>query len=1135
MKKLQSRWFVLMVVAICLSLQAAAQYSSTQCPTVYEQLVDLNKYWADQEVDFDILEQRICFEKHTDLIQLHLSLVEQHLRQKDVSDLSLGQQLKRKLGLNILRAYWKEGRFPINNHHPGQVVPYFIDDFGTACAVGHIVRETGFEDFAKKVQRENNYAYIEDMDYPELTAWAGEYGFEEEELRWVQPSYGSSVRFEVEYIEPTCGNSDGSIIVSVIGSFTSFDTLENAFFTWYQGDEPAGQPISYAKSLTNVPAGEYTLLVDAPNQNATDPLPAFKTFRLSNADGPSISAMTTAESCENEQDGAITIEVTSGVAPHSIQLFNLGPSYNFEAGSYNRPENFIGYGTSHDGLQGNIWLSSNSPPNYRVEITDANGCITYEEIGLATNRISVGASSWNNGIIFPDCGLGNGSINVSIFDEGLAGGLEYNWNTGDTGPSIQGIEAGEYAVTVVDDWGCQISEEFTISNSDGPTLDFSNVTSTPTSCPGVSDGQIQIDFVDGVPPYSIKWYKNEGGLFAAPVWAFKGEGTAFMPNYVITGLAGDPNNPDGPIAPPVPTYKVVVEDGEGCRSSYELTLQEASVFGLYDVEVFNNTSCSAPNGSIVLSSISCIPNGCAEVRWEDGVVGGTRSNLATGSYGYAIVNACNGDTLVSTSAYVGGENVSIGSVEAGYASCGASNGWAEVILNTNEDLDFNWSHSTTLNSSVAENLAPGDYQVTVTGENGCSVVRSFTIYELPGVIFNDASTQVSNPASPGAADGSIKVEASSGDGTISYSWSHNASLDANQALNLSSGQYFITATSDGGCSDVITLTLSASSCTVTPDDILCRPWVQNYLNTNYPCNDGQCGSINLYTSPTGECVVDFVGEQPCLLAACPSHEVFDLDGNLLESYVSECGLEDLGYTNRQLVWSCGQAVCPEPVDCPNDPGEVLCLDWLSDEIQGLDCETCPYDASSAVTHGIYVADLNGTEGIVVRTQCGFNYLHRRFFDCEGTLLYDCFEEGLTLCSDWNDGIVLGDQLWDCSQPLPDCSTTPSPLPDQAEVIYSDPGLWGVTNAIFFNDEIHYAIGKDPMSNFPGYPNPNSNFGKLTLCNSSGEIHEYESESVASNAIHGDMAINPDGNLACVYQAPTGTGYGFRLPYKEWDG
>ncbi|HKK79551.1 MAG TPA: hypothetical protein VJ933_07975, partial [Phaeodactylibacter sp.] len=368
MKKLQSRWFVLMVVAICLSLQAAAQYSSTQCPTVYEQLVDLNKYWADQEVDFDILEQRICFEKHTDLIQLHLSLVEQHLRQKDVSDLSLGQQLKRKLGLNILRAYWKEGRFPINNHHPGQVVPYFIDDFGTACAVGHIVRETGFEDFAKKVQRENNYAYIEDMDYPELTAWAGEYGFEEEELRWVQPSYGSSVRFEVEYIEPTCGNSDGSIIVSVIGSFTSFDTLENAFFTWYQGDEPAGQPISYAKSLTNVPAGEYTLLVDAPNQNATDPLPAFKTFRLSNADGPSISAMTTAESCENEQDGAITIEVTSGVAPHSIQLFNLGPSYNFEAGSYNRPENFIGYGTSHDGLQGNIWLSSNSPPNYRVEI-----------------------------------------------------------------------------------------------------------------------------------------------------------------------------------------------------------------------------------------------------------------------------------------------------------------------------------------------------------------------------------------------------------------------------------------------------------------------------------------------------------------------------------------------------------------------------------------------------------------------------------------------------------------------------------------------------------------------------------------------------------------------------------------------
>jgi hypothetical protein len=160
------------------------------CPKVYDQLYDLNKYWKSFEINDPILQKRICFEKHTDLIQLHLSLVEKHLRSKEVTHLSIAQKIKRNIGLNILKDYWQSGKFPINNHHPEQVIPYFIDDFNTACAVGHIVRETGFGEFTEKVRRENNYAYIEDLDYPELTSWANDFGFDEMELRWIQPGYG---------------------------------------------------------------------------------------------------------------------------------------------------------------------------------------------------------------------------------------------------------------------------------------------------------------------------------------------------------------------------------------------------------------------------------------------------------------------------------------------------------------------------------------------------------------------------------------------------------------------------------------------------------------------------------------------------------------------------------------------------------------------------------------------------------------------------------------------------------------------------------------------------------------------------------------------------------------------------------
>lgn len=126
-----------------------------------------------------------------------------------------------------------------------------------------------------------------------------------------------------------------------------------------------------------------------------------------------------------------------------------------------------------------------------------------------------------------------------------------------------------------------------------------------------------------------------------------------------------------------------------------------------------------------------------------------------------------------------------------------------------------------------------------------------------------------------------------------------------------------------------------TACNSTSNEILCLPWVQNYLNTNYTCDAGQCGSINLYTSPAGECVVDFVGEQPCLLTVCESHEVFDLEGNLMASYVS-CGLEPFGYTNWQPIWSCGESLpgCndyitytlyPELPQTPICTGESVCI------------------------------------------------------------------------------------------------------------------------------------------------------------------------------------------------------------------
>ena len=159
--------------------------------SVYHQLVQLNKYWDCFEVGDPILNEIKSFDDWEDLIQLHLQLVEKHLRLKKVGHLSIEQQQKRLQGLDILNTYWQRKQFPQNTHHSGQIIPYFIDDNNTACAVGHVLRETGGGELAERIQQEQNYAFLEDMKYEELLVWADEFGFEEMELRWVQPSYSA--------------------------------------------------------------------------------------------------------------------------------------------------------------------------------------------------------------------------------------------------------------------------------------------------------------------------------------------------------------------------------------------------------------------------------------------------------------------------------------------------------------------------------------------------------------------------------------------------------------------------------------------------------------------------------------------------------------------------------------------------------------------------------------------------------------------------------------------------------------------------------------------------------------------------------------------------------------------------------
>ena len=157
----------------------------------YRHLSEVNRQWswASAYIPQDIALQPIEFDNDIERIKTHLLMVEQVLRQADITTLNKQQIVNRQQCLSILHQYAMAAEFPRNLYHDSRS-PYFIDDRQVACAVGFLMIKTGFAAIAQQISRENNYAYLcELLVYPQVQAWAANYGFSADELALIQPSY----------------------------------------------------------------------------------------------------------------------------------------------------------------------------------------------------------------------------------------------------------------------------------------------------------------------------------------------------------------------------------------------------------------------------------------------------------------------------------------------------------------------------------------------------------------------------------------------------------------------------------------------------------------------------------------------------------------------------------------------------------------------------------------------------------------------------------------------------------------------------------------------------------------------------------------------------------------------------------
>ena len=124
-------------------------------------------------------------------IRAHLAAVERELREEDVGAWTASQQAARTRNLDVLHEYWVRGVFPKNTGFPGARVPYFVDPYGTRCAMAYLIEQSGHGNLVARVAATNNNARIRDLKTdPELIAWLQANGLTADEAARVQPFYG---------------------------------------------------------------------------------------------------------------------------------------------------------------------------------------------------------------------------------------------------------------------------------------------------------------------------------------------------------------------------------------------------------------------------------------------------------------------------------------------------------------------------------------------------------------------------------------------------------------------------------------------------------------------------------------------------------------------------------------------------------------------------------------------------------------------------------------------------------------------------------------------------------------------------------------------------------------------------------
>jgi hypothetical protein len=433
---------------------------------------------------------------------------------------------------------------------------------------------------------------------------------------------------------------------------------------------------------------------------------------------------------------------------------------------------------------------------YPTATNPANGCTSTTSLYVDENKTPPFAYAGEDRYL--NCNFSMVVLNGSFSSTGP--NYSYLWTTPD-GNIVLGTNTAYLTVNAPGNYTLQVSNSQNGCKSKDSTIVeqvipvSANITqNVSVSCSGGSDGKLTASGVGGSLIYSYAWSV--------------GQNTA-----TISGLMAG-------------TYTVTVLDNQGCSATNTATVQQLIL--LAPTSSTNQTAPGVNDGTASVFPAGGTPP--FAVKWNTGQTVNNIFGLPPGSYTVTVTDS-KGCSIVKSTNVVAANCTIAGTLNANNLNCfGINSGSASIsITGAANPVTYAWSNAAT--SSSINNLAVGNYTVTVTDVAGCKVVQTANITSPPAL-----STNISNQSNilcPNANNGSLTAGVSGGTQPYTYKWSNGPTTLSN--ANLQPGAYTFTATDSKSCTATIAATITSP-----------QPIALSIANqTNVACQNASNGAISI--------------------------------------------------------------------------------------------------------------------------------------------------------------------------------------------------------------------------------------------------------------------------------------------------